>query len=398
MALGLLATPRDAAAQLDPLLFLKKTKPNVILAIDTSTRMRLDAVGTYYDPAEYSVQNTPWEPVIGVTNAMTKYRRTFNGWVNTSALPGVPTFTSTNIGVVGNNDPKYAYYAARTRLSLIRAAATQAINENSGVARFGLLKIRQSNPTVPNASNATIVNGNLAQTPTENIAGTWGSTVATVTAENGTTGSQPPVILADAAGANSSIVALLSKNVTDAGALVPAGYDTALKVDAPLDNLVHDAKSEAARLIALDTECRNTVVVLVVGGGEGLGSAKNPAVTAAQMLNVGGRRVPVYVVAIAPAAGDVAQLNAIATNSGGQYFEITEAMIDAAYNSWFAGVPSGYLAGQPSGTVVVPEIVKAINAAVQHSFQEFAIFNTAPSAGDQTPCRDPGGAHSRYRL
>jgi hypothetical protein len=87
----------------------------------------------------------------------------------------------------------------------------------------------------------------------------------------------------------------------------------------------------------------------------------------------------VYVVAIAPAATEVAQLQSIATNSGGQYFEISKAMIDAAYASWAAAVPAGSLAGQPTGTIVVPEIVKAVNTAVQHAFQDYSTFNTAPS-------------------
>ena len=46
-ALVLLGAPREAAAQLDPLLLVKKTKPNVIVAIDTSARTPLDADGTY---------------------------------------------------------------------------------------------------------------------------------------------------------------------------------------------------------------------------------------------------------------------------------------------------------------------------------------------------------------
>ena len=40
--------------------------------------------------------------------------------------------------------------------------------------------------------------------------------------------------------------------------------------------------------------------------------------------------MPLYVIAIAPPASDVAALRAVATKSGGQYFEITKAQIDAA--------------------------------------------------------------------
>ncbi len=384
MAVALLAAPRGAAAQLDPLLFVKKTKPNVILAVDMSARMRLDADGAYYDPAEYTLQNQPWETAIGVTNAMAKYRRKFSAWTYTSVLASPKTFTTGTISVVGNNDAKYAYFAARTRLSIVRAALTQAITENTSVARFGLVKTRQAGQTVPNASNGIVTNLDAAQTPAETVGVLWNARVATVTSDNGAQAAQVPVVLTDAAGSNSSIVTLLGRNKTDAGGLIPAGGDTSLKVDSPVNHILVDAKTEATRLIAADTECRNTIVVLVVGGSEGSGTAltNNPVTTAATFLSISSRRVPIYVVAIAPAAGEVAQLQSIATESGGQYFEITKAMIDAAYNSWSAGVPSGNLAGQPAGTIIVPEIVKAVNAAVQHSFQEFATFNTAPSVAN----------------
>ena len=394
VALVVLAAPRDAAAQLDPLLFVKKTRPNVVLAIDTSARMRLDADGTYYDPAEYQRLGNAFETTLGVTNAMGFYRRKFSTLTYTSAAATPKTFTTSTISVVGNDDAKYAHFAAKTRLSLVRAAVTQAINENTAVARFGLVKTRQAGQAVPAASNGTVTNLNGAQVPAESGANLWNTRVATVTADNGAQAAQAPVVLTDAANSNSSIVTLLSKSMTEAGALIPAGNDTAAKVDSPVNHILVDAKTESARLIAADTECRNTIIVLIVGGGEGSGTAatNNPLTTAATLLNVSSRRVPVYVVAIAPAAGEVAQLQGIATASGGQYFEITKTMIDAAYDTWAAGVPSGYLAGSPSGTIVVPEIVKAINTAVQHTFQEFAIFNTAPTASL------PFGPYSEFQV
>jgi hypothetical protein len=105
-------------------------------------------------------------------------------------------------------------------------------------------------------------------------------------------------------------------------------------------------------------------VVLVAGGGQGntvVGA--NPATKASQFLNISGRRVPIYVLAIAPPAADVAQLRAIATNSGGQYFEITKAMI----------------ADTPAGTPV-PEAVRAANIAVSHAFMDYADCNKTPAA------------------
>ena len=393
VALALLCAPHEASAQLDPLLFLKNAKPNVIVAIDTSARMRLDADGTYYDPTEYTVQNSAWELVIGVPSGATKYRRLFKGWVDTTVVQPARTYTANTIAVVANTDARYVQYAAKTRLSLARAAVTQAITENTSVARFGLVKTRQLLPTVPNASNGSVTDLDAAQTPADN-GGVWNTTVATVSADNGLQLAQLPVVLTDAVGSNSSVTAILARPMTDAGALVPAGNDTATKVDSPVNYMLIDAKTESARLIAADTDCRNTIVVLIVGGGEGSGTAStnDPTATAAQFLNISGRRVPIYVVALAPAAADVAQLQSIATSSGGQYFEITKAMIDSAYASWAAGTPAGYLAGQPSGTIVVPEIVKAVNTAVQHAFQDFAKFNTAPSVGF------PFGPYSEFQV
>ena len=101
----------------------------------------------------------------------------------------------------------------------------------------------------------------------------------------------------------------------------------------------------------------------------------NPATTAATFLNVGSRRVPIYVIAIAPLSADRTQLQNIAANSGGQYFEVTKAMIDAAV----ASPPQPANLAPPTGTVIVPEVVKALNIAVQHAFAAFADFNTAPS-------------------
>ena len=61
--------------------------------------------------------------------------------------------------------------------------------------------------------------------------------------------------------------------MNQAGALIPAALDTDTAVDAPLARLIDDARAEAARLIAADTQCRNTVVILVAGGGEGTTAA-----------------------------------------------------------------------------------------------------------------------------
>src|SRR5205823_1535632 len=108
--------------------------------------------------------------------------------------------------------------------------------------------------------------------------------------------------------------------------------------------------------------------------------------TAALYLAAGnwaGRHVPIYVVAIAPAAADRTQLQNIASKSGGMYFEVTKAQIDAALSSttWSAATMNARVAGSlPNGTVEVPEMVRALNVAIQAAFENFADLNTATAA------------------
>ena len=46
-------------AQLDPLLFLTRVPPTVIVVMDTSVRMLEDGSGNFYDPAFYSTTADP---------------------------------------------------------------------------------------------------------------------------------------------------------------------------------------------------------------------------------------------------------------------------------------------------------------------------------------------------
>ncbi|MGE5198242.1 MAG: PilC/PilY family type IV pilus protein, partial [Rhodospirillaceae bacterium] len=230
-------------------------------------------------------------------------------------------------------------------------------------------KMRQMNPRIGERANdgPVYVESLTQQSPTPSGAddGLWRVTTTVVDAPNGAVGwPAAPLVAPDAAGASSSVATYLSRSVNQAGALLPAGRDTDTVVDAPLAWLIDDARREAARLIAADSECRNTVVILVVGGGEGTTVAgADPAARAATFLNISGRRVPIYVIAIAPPVASVPSLQAIARNSGGGYYEITKSMI--------AAVPAG---------TPVPEVTLAANAAVQHAFAAQADVNAAPTA------------------
>src|SRR2546426_109332 len=164
-ALGILLCSAPASAQLDPLLFLKATQPNVILVVDTANRMQRDAptdpsttsssisTSNYYDPAIYNRDLTkayqtntglPGSGTLGITvvNTAAFYRRKYKNFT----LGAAGTYTTSGIEVTHDLDAGFAYtrFEAPTRMSIARAALYQAVNENQNVARFGLLQTRRA--------------------------------------------------------------------------------------------------------------------------------------------------------------------------------------------------------------------------------------------------------------
>jgi hypothetical protein len=369
----LVGSAGTAFAQLDPLLFMKTSKPNVLLVVDAANRMQRDANNDYYDQFIYLKTGAAWEAPLGVTDANTnqKFRRKYVNLGHRDTSLYTDKFITDTISIVGDLQAGFATFDARTRMGVARAGLIRAIELNQTVARFGLIKMRQLNPTFGTQGNeGPVLNNDPNQySPTDLNTGKWHITRPTVTSPNGwqSTVTAPVIPVSDTS--NAPVLALLAKS-PDQGGLLPAGSDSKIALDAPVKYMLDDAKAEATRLISgppADTMNRNTVVVLVVGGGEGNTSGLYPAdlvAAASAFLTISSRRVPIYVIAIAPPAADVASLQAIATNSGGQYVEVTGAMINA--------VP----AGSP-----VPQFVRAVNTAVQHTFASFADFNTAPTAG-----------------
>src|SRR6266487_1193777 len=133
-------------AQLDPLLFLKRIPPNVLLVVDTRASMLNDADGTYYDPVDYAYKNAAsnalWQTALGITTT-NNYRRKYLNFAYTAATT-VSGFTynyqSASIATVGDDNPSgYSSFYARTRLEVARAALKQVVSENSKFARFGLI-------------------------------------------------------------------------------------------------------------------------------------------------------------------------------------------------------------------------------------------------------------------
>src|SRR6476659_254 len=88
---GILASAAPAAAQVDPLLFIKDAQPYVLFVVDTANRMQRDApsdpansrtTSSYYDPFIYTRNaSNPWEATLGITssNTTTNYRRKYYG-------------------------------------------------------------------------------------------------------------------------------------------------------------------------------------------------------------------------------------------------------------------------------------------------------------------------------
>ena len=363
----LLLAPQTVLAQLDPLLFLKRTESNVLILMDTSERMQRDGDEAYYDPNIYQKKNKDWEAAIGInaTNTNQYYRRTYVWLLHKNSSE---KFEANRIVAVGDLDSGYATFEARTRLSVARTALITAVKQNLRSVRWGLVRTRQSSPQVgaEGSSSVKIVDDDAQEAASDSSSGAsgiWQLTRGTVAGLNGAnTVVTAPLVSPTAADQNARVLEILPKNVRQAGALIPAGGDQYGVVDAPIDYLLEDARIEAQKLV-VDPECRNTAVILVTGGSEGNSVAgANPVGTAAKFLDVLGRRVPIYVIAVVPHPGDIAQLKAIAAASGGVYTEITKAMIEAV----------------AAGTAV-PEIVRAVNAAVQKTFVDSTTFSVAPS-------------------
>lgn len=388
--------PREASAQLDPLLFLKRTTPNILLMVETTNRMQRDHNDDYLDKHVYSKSslNGDDQLTLGIdsSNTASYYRRKYIGLAHITPNANNEKFQADRIEIVGDlQGEAYARFDTRTRINIAKAALAEAIHRNTGVARFALMKTRQSSPSFPTTglpNEGPVKLQDLVQKSpvTGDSGGKWNITRPTVASNtnNGAVAASSPlvcssagvtcVVAADATNANTTVLSTLSLETGASGSLIPAGRDSSTQLDAPIDLMLTDLKSEATRLTAADAalsltaapyrQCRNTVAVLVVGGGQGNTSTGDPSTIAADFKNIGANhRVPVYVIAVAPAAGTVMSgLQAVASASGGKYTEITAAMVAAT------------TAGEP-----VPEFVAAVNEAIQHSFADQADCDTDPT-------------------
>src|SRR5688572_15737781 len=136
-----------AFAQIDPLLFLRRVPPTVILAVDTSFRMMEDGSNRYYDPKTY-VANDDFL----VANALgvavgEKYRRLLHGLEYTDISVSTDRFEVGEITAVRNSNAAYATFFDNTRIEIAKRGIDTALSGYAGSThRFGLVKLRQNAP------------------------------------------------------------------------------------------------------------------------------------------------------------------------------------------------------------------------------------------------------------
>ncbi len=364
-ALVALVFAAPAAAQVDPLLALKRVPPNVIVVVDTSFRMLDDGTGTYYDPMTYVRANDPTVAnALGVPATSTYYRRKYVGLDFENVQDSNTKFVATDITPVPDTSAGYATFWAPTRLELTKAGLARVVDENARLVRWGLLKLRQNaeawrvapycdkpvrttgNAALSSVSDANPCNagGNgkfaLFNPSTSGASFSIESAPSDAVVEAVLTGS--PTAAQVLAKSNAVITRL--QPLTTAGGqppgagqvLIPAGRDTQGYQDRPISHALDDARAHVVTAMAADPTatraCRNSVVVLITGGADSGDSAyvnaHNPVTIAStfaavQAGNGAGkvtRRVPIVVIGVNPNPADEAQLMAIASASGGRYF------------------------------------------------------------------------------
>ena len=350
-----------AFAQLDPLLFIKRVPPTVIVVFDTSMRMLEDGNGNWHDPNFYRVSDDlavmPAFPNINTTTTKT-YRRVYQNLQLVSS--GSAKYTADTIAAtpavwdpanaLTSNAPADLPFLNSTRYNIAKQGLSAAVAENaSSTFRWGLIKLRQNAPAWRTGANCDkpVLSSDAVQLlyrdnnpcSASGGAGNYGIYAPSVGAANFSQTSAPAgtVVVVPAANTANIVTTVLARGPNDSAALIPASLPGVGYADRPLDFALTDARSAAISAMASDSAanrtCRNTIVVLITGGKDSgdnaYNAAHNAATTASSFLSVAGggvtKRVPIVVVAVKPAAADVASLQAIATNSGGQYFTASTA-------------------------------------------------------------------------
>lgn len=402
----------SASAQLDPLLFVKRVPPTVIIVVDTSMRMLEDGNGNFYDPVEYVTANDGVVAnALGVGGAAA-YRRKYVNLQYENVVDSNTKFEAVDITAVGSTSGSYASFYSTTRIEIAKSGIDQAVSENAGAAyRWGLIKLRQSSPAwrvSPGCDKPVRVTGNgslalLSDSNPCNLGGLsrYGIYVPTVAAANYSIetlngGGASVVTPLNTVGDSQAVIAKVRWSIGNSNGLIPAGVGARTYGDRPISHALDDARAAAVAAMTADTAanrtCRNTVVVLITSGKDDgdatYTSTHNPGSIASTFMNVTAsgttKRVPIHVLAIKPEAGGVNQLESIAANSGGRYVGVSTAAeiarnINYAVQSGFAR-STDFDSGSASEFVAVSPIVATVNLKGASAANGTALPNTEVTA------------------
>lgn len=382
-----------ASAQLDPLLFIKRVPPTVIIVVDTSRRMLEDGNGGFYDPNTFKTADDPAVSAAFGLSAATapSYRRIYRDLAFDSFVDASTKFQAATIDAVPSTAPGYATFWDSTRLEFAKAGIASAVSENAGSTfRWGLLKLRQTSPAwrgavncdkpvrvTGNAALAAVSDSNPCNAGSAGKFALYAPSVASPNYSIETSLGGGAQVVAPAGNTSSAVLAVVRRAIGDSQGLIPASSGTLAYQDRPLTHALDDARTATIAAMAADSAanraCRNTVVILITSGSDGgdavYAASHNPATVASSFLSVSGggvtKRVPVYVIGLKPDATHEAQLQTIATNSGGLYRNATSssevaAAINYAVQAGFARA-TDFNAGTSSEFIPVSPIVGTVN-------------------------------------
>ena len=349
-----------AFAQLDPLLFVKRVPPTIILVVDTSLRMLEDGAGRFYDPNTYSATADPAvTTAFGLGPTVMTYRRVYHSLAYENVQDSSSKFFATDITAVPSTSPGFSTFWNDTRLEIARLGIQTAVQENRGpTLRWGLITLRQQSPQwrvspacdkpVRVTVNAVLMAASDSSPCNAGPSGRYGIYTPTVASANYTIetpyGGGGALRVVPNNGTSAAVLASVNGSV-GSGSLVPAGAGASGHDDRPLSHALDDARAAAVAAMANDTaacrSCRNTVVVLITGGADSGDSTydatHDPLAIASTFLSVSGggvtKRVPIHVIGVRAAAGDKAELQGIASNSAGRFVDaVTANDVTAAIN------------------------------------------------------------------
>src|SRR3954469_5896541 len=232
-----------ASAQLDPLLFIKRVPPTVIVVFDTSMRMLEDGNGNWYDPNFYRVADDAAVmaafPSINIVTTKT-YRRVYK---NLQVVAAPAKYTADSISATAavwdpanaltSNAPADLLFLNNTRYNIAKQGLSAAVAENaSNTFRWGLLKLRQNAPawrTGANCDKPVVVTDPIQALYRDNNpcnasggAANYGAYAPSVAAANFAQRSTPAgtTVVVPAANTASTVTTILARGPNDVAALI----------------------------------------------------------------------------------------------------------------------------------------------------------------------------------